>query len=168
MSASGARTVFSLAERFIPGLQVNDVQGPLTGPLRIGSLKLDNPERKIELRNLALEWEPRALWQRHLHIRSLKIGQLNLTSSTKQSDEPAQLPDSLALPLTLQIDRVQVAGGTVNWGALNLPPISVDSAWHGTSLLAMPLRTFAPHSLPAFPQLLTSAEGKVHSDPPFF
>ncbi len=120
MSASGARTAFSLAERFVPGLQVNDVQGPLTGPLRIGSLKLDNPERKIELRDLTLDWEPRTLWQRHLHIRSLQVGQLNLTSSTKQSDEPAQLPDSLALPLTLQIDRVQVAGGTVNWGALNL------------------------------------------------
>lgn len=120
MSARGAQAAFSLAQRVVPGLQISNVQGPLTGPLRIGSLKLDNPDRKIELRDLALDWEPQALWQRHLHIRSLQVGQLNLTSSTKQNDEPAQLPDSLALPLTLQIDRVQVAGGNIHWGALKL------------------------------------------------
>ncbi|HWT70651.1 MAG TPA: translocation/assembly module TamB domain-containing protein, partial [Oxalicibacterium sp.] len=118
-SERGTRFALANAVNWSGGmLQANDVDGTLAGPLRIGSLTVTLPDKTVALHEVQLEWQPLALLRGTLHIESLRVGKLGLTSKIKQSDEPLTLPTNLGLPVKVQIDRVQVDGGDIAWGPM--------------------------------------------------
>ncbi|MDB5763112.1 MAG: hypothetical protein JWQ21_2107 [Herminiimonas sp.] len=120
-SESGARTAFSALDALSAGaLKTDGVHGRLAGSLKIDRLALDRAGQQLILKNMDLDWQPSALLNRQLHINMLRIGRLDIVSKMQQKSTPPILPDSLALPMTLQIDRVQLDGGAVGWGPVNL------------------------------------------------
>ena len=117
----GAAATFASVVRSVgPGLQVEGVHGGLTGPLRIERISFENAQQRILLDDVRLTWEPSALLQRRLHVTSLHAARLQIIRKIDQPSPPAQLPQSLELPLALQLDAVQVDGGGVSLGALEV------------------------------------------------
>ena len=118
---SGAVTIISNVVRSVgPGLQVDGVHGSLRGPLRIDRVSFDNAQQRVVLDNLRLTWQPAELLQRRLHVNTLHASRLQIMRKIDQPSPPAQLPQSLELPLALQVDAVQVDGGGVSLGALEV------------------------------------------------
>lgn len=89
-------------------LQVEGVSGSLYGPLRIDRLTLQDAQRRIELSGVALDWRPRALWRRHLHIGRLHAARLAI-QRLAPSAEPLRPPRRLALSFALSVDDIRVA-----------------------------------------------------------
>lgn len=145
----GARAAFALLET-LPGAPVRaeGVQGRLVGPLQIDRLTLDSAARLISLENLRIDWRPGALLNRHLHVNSLHIGRLGIALKAKKDDEPARLPDSIALPFTLKLDSARVDTGEVRRGAaavVRLGPVVLNADFDGARYL-LRLERFAAGS----------------------
>jgi translocation and assembly module TamB len=145
----GARAAFALLET-LPGapLRVEGVQGRLIGPLQIDRLTLDSAARLISLENLRIDWRPDALLNRHLHVNSLHIGRLGIALKAKKDDEPARLPDSIALPFTLKLDSARVDTGEVRQGAaavIRFGPVALNADFDGSRYL-LRLERFAARS----------------------
>lgn len=120
-TTSGARAAFAVIESLSDGtLTVQGIQGTLSGPLRFERLTLNSPDRQTTLSNLQLDWRPQALLANKLHVTRLHIGHLATTGKIEKAPEPPKLPERLALPLAVQADDVQLAGGEVNRGPVNL------------------------------------------------
>ena len=99
-----ARTAAELSDG---QLQIDGAEGRLTGPLQIRRLSLNTATLQLQVDALALDWSPAALFERRLHIRALSLERLRFASAP--SDEPSappSLPDSLMLPLAVQVDRL--------------------------------------------------------------
>jgi len=120
-SERGAQTALSLAERFSIGiLKADGVEGRFNDTLRVARLQIKLENQTIVLDNLTLSLRPAELLQGRLHVTALTIDKLGVTSKIAQSSEPAKLPDSIGLPLRVKIDSVQVNGGELSWGPLNV------------------------------------------------
>ncbi|GGI20798.1 translocation/assembly module TamB domain-containing protein [Oxalicibacterium faecigallinarum] len=120
-SERGAQTALSLAERFSAGtLTAEGVDGRFNDTLHIARLQIKLENQAIVLDNLALSMRPAELLQGRLHVTALNIDKLGITSKIAQTSEPAKLPDSISLPLRVRIDGVQVKGGELSWGPLNV------------------------------------------------
>ena len=115
----GAQLIFSRLVQG-PGLRIDGVQGRLLGPLRIDHLRLDSGNQIIDLTDLQVDWQPRALLQGRLHVWSVRLTKLQVTRKIEQHPEPAKLPDRIALPFDLQVDRVQIDSGEIRKGPVSL------------------------------------------------
>ena len=101
-------------------LALQDVSGSLYGQIRVGSWAFRDGDHRIEGRGLALAWSPRQLLlDRRVHISSLELQSL-LLSTANTAGEPPRLPQTLRLPLQLEIRNAKI-------GALTL---SMDDARH--------------------------------------
>ena len=98
-------------------LEVEDVRGSLWGELRMGRLQVQSPRVDLDVRDLHLRWNPRALLAkpRLLDVQALSIGQLDVTLLPSPSSGPPVLPQSLALPLGVRIDALHI--GALRMGA---------------------------------------------------
>jgi len=118
---SGANAAWSLLASRIKTLpQAQGLHGRLVGPLQFDRLVLDSADRSITLRDLRLDWEPSALLERQLHVTRLRVGRIDVVNKMRRKAEPARLPDTLALPLQLKIERIQIDGGAIGWGPVPL------------------------------------------------
>lgn len=104
----------------VPGLQIDGVQGRLLGPVRIAHLSFDDASQTVLLDDLRLDWRPAALFNGRLHVTTLRLAHLQVTSKLDQPDKPLILPARIALPFDLQLDQVRVDGGELRKGAVNL------------------------------------------------
>lgn len=111
-----ARALTELSEGRIA---VEGASGSLYGPLRIEQLTLEDAQRRIELSGVALDWQPRALWRRHLHMSRLHASRLAI-HQLAPSVEPLRPPRSLDLPLALSVDDVRIAAIHVAAAGLHL------------------------------------------------
>jgi translocation and assembly module TamB len=120
-SERGARTLLSLATTMSGGIvQADGVSGQLNQSVRIQRLAINLENQNIVLDDIALELKLAQLLKGKLHVAALQIGKLGIVSKIDQSEEASVLPDSISLPLRVQIDSVQVAGGEIAWGPLNI------------------------------------------------
>ncbi|MDB5771484.1 MAG: hypothetical protein JWM42_1858, partial [Burkholderia sp.] len=102
MTGSGARAAFSLLDSVAPDVvRAEGIQGSLAGPLRIARLTIDTPGQKVTLENTQLDWRPRALLDRQLHVNQLHVERLGVVAKEQKEKEPAQLPESISLPFRL-------------------------------------------------------------------
>ena len=101
-------------------LVLQGIHGKLLGPLRIERLVVEQKTQRIVIDGVRLDWNPNALLQRELHVRSLTADNFNLIKKVDAQSEPLALPDNIALPLRLKVDNLQVAAGEISWGALNV------------------------------------------------
>ena len=109
---AGSETALRFIARHAEGLSggrvtIQGVHGSLYGPLRIDALDLQGETKRFQVRDLRIDWSPRALWQRHLRISQLELAELRITE-IKPSVEPLQLPDSLGLPLSLEVPEARI------------------------------------------------------------
>ncbi len=136
-----ARAVQASAGR----LALEDVHGSLYGPLRIGRFTFAEGDRRIEGRGLALDWSPRALlFTRTVLVRSLALHSLSVDTG-KPSAELPQLPQTLRLPLRLEIrsaniDTLALAAGAKRYDlhALKLQLRNSDGRFHTLASLQTP------------------------------
>jgi translocation and assembly module TamB len=89
--------------------------GNLLRRLEIAELGVQAADARIDAQRVLLAWRPRALFERRLHVEALEIDALRVAPPPPAADSeptPPQIPD-LALPLAVQIDRLDLAGVTI-------------------------------------------------------
>lgn len=108
MTPSGLDRLARTAVEFSDGqLHIEGAEGRLTGPLQIRSLSLNTPTLQLQLDALALDWTPAALFERRIHIKTLSLDSVRFASApTDEASAPPSLPDSLVLPVAVEIDRL--------------------------------------------------------------
>lgn len=159
---SGLSTLASVAARLSNGaLTLEGVQGRLAGPVRIERLALKTPTLQVAAEAIALDWRWRALRERRLWIDALRIERLRV--ATADSDEPATLPETLALPIpvhveSLRIDRLELAMGT-----LPKPQPAAPGAAPATPTPGAAPTPTAPAAIPE-PLVVAGIEARVDSD----
>ena len=108
-SASGLQWLAARTPLQIGGTQITlrGVSGNAWGQLRLDTVDIVTPTRRITLRHTLLRWTPAALWQqRTVHIRALEVGSLHLTQTHPEpASGPLQPPASLRLPLPLVVEH---------------------------------------------------------------
>ena len=104
------------AQRLSNGrLTLHAVHGSLYGPLRIEALSFQTDATRYEVKEANLDWTPGSLLKLHVEVRRFTLQQLSIVE-IKPATEPAQLPETLHLPLTLsapdiRVDRVVLGSG---------------------------------------------------------
>ncbi|MFA5083361.1 MAG: hypothetical protein WC474_12500, partial [Hydrogenophilaceae bacterium] len=97
-------------------LVIRGVHGSVYGPLHVDAITLTTETKRIELSDARLDWSPRALWQGRLEITRLDLAAVRVV--TVQPDpEPPQLPDSLRLPVDLNLPAASLARLVIQTGA---------------------------------------------------
>ena len=89
-----------------PGrIALENVEGSLLGELRIGRLHVDGDDFNLEGEAITFDWRPARLLLGKVSLRQLRAQSLNYSS---RSTAPAVLPQSLALPFTLEISSLEI------------------------------------------------------------
>jgi translocation and assembly module TamB len=89
-------------------LAVDGVTGHLGVPIGFQKLVVTTETQRITLSGGQLEWQPRELLQRQLRIELLAVQQIRV-EILKKDPTPPQLPDSLRLPVDVQVAAWDVA-----------------------------------------------------------
>ncbi len=109
-TSSGLDAAIALGTRATAGaLQVEGAHGRLLGPLRVDRVRYHNADLRLELEAVELLWQPEVLLERRLLIERLAVVRIDLAQ--RPADEPAEplvLPDSLELPLALELRQLEV------------------------------------------------------------
>lgn len=115
-------TALRLAGDRLP-LSAQGARGAILGGGEIAHLSWEQDGLRVDVEHAVLDWRPRALLQRRLHVARLAAGRISIDAhSTPKANKPPSsgLPDSLALPLglrididALQIDEVRLQGEPV-------------------------------------------------------
>jgi len=93
-------------------LSIEGVEGTLWGPLEAKRLAWRDQGTEIVAEDVTIDYQPSALASGRLVVRELRARRLSVTLG-EGSDEPPQLPESLALPIDVDIGRVAI--DTVDW-----------------------------------------------------
>lgn len=119
---SGARWIVAQAlQRTGPTLAIEGVHGHLLGPLRIDTLRQQGEHgQQIEAQGLQLRWSPRALASGTLQIEALELERLVIQMSMQPDPNPPKLPDSLALPVRVNLEQLLVKQTEIRRGPLAL------------------------------------------------
>src|SRR5690606_14152981 len=158
LTESGLHGAAALATRLSGGLlQLEQVSGRLAGPLHIGAVRWQDADTRVQVRDLELRWSPLSLLRGTLQIEALGLGATDI--ETGSSEEAARLPDSLALPLDVNIEMLTVAPLRING---HLIADSVSAAMRAGSghhvLEGLQLRRG---------ELSVQAQGRLAARPPF-
>ncbi|MGP1678145.1 MAG: translocation/assembly module TamB domain-containing protein [Burkholderiales bacterium] len=166
-----ARAVQASAGR----LALEEVRGSLYANIRIGRFAFEDGDRRIEGSGLSLTWSPRALlFTQTVLINSLALRALSVNTG-KPSAAPPQLPQTLRLPLRLEIrsaniDALALAtdGGRHELRALTLELRNPDGRFHVLASMQTPWgRSNADLTLgEAAPFALNGSAGLTRADGP--
>ena len=89
-------------------LTAERVTGSLRGGGTVGRLAWAQDGLRVEVDEAELRWRPAALLARTLHIDRLAAGRIAIDDQRPAGEPSDGPPESLALPLTLRIDALQV------------------------------------------------------------
>ena len=111
----GRNAIARLATRFVDGLTIEGLQGPLPGRPGFARLTMADADGVwLEVEDARLAWDPRALLRRELRIDALTARRVAL-HRLPPSEPPAQpeppgplIPQLPQLPLSLRLDRLEV------------------------------------------------------------
>ena len=107
---SGTRLLLTTAAQQLDG-QALDVRGSVLRGLNVGRLELETGGTRVEIADLGLKVDWRALGQRRLHVRELSAAAVTVTLAPAAAEEtpPAQdeAPFSLpSLPVDIALDQL--------------------------------------------------------------
>lgn len=111
-----------LAQWVVPNLEITPGHGTIWHGPTLARLAWHDGTLALEARDVVLRWQPRALTARHVHIAALEVAQLTLRSTSDGT--PPQLPDSLRLPVTVDLDRLAV--GTLAYASGDSDPVTLQ------------------------------------------
>lgn len=116
----GTRWALVTAVRQFDG-QVSGVRGSFWNNLRIGRLDVNTPAAAVQLSNLHLDAQWRAVLERKVHVRDLSVDSLAVqwrSSEPSGNDQPFQIP---ALPVSVQLDRLAVNELRLTQNGVDIP-----------------------------------------------
>jgi translocation and assembly module TamB len=99
-------------------LQFEGVSGNLLGAIRVEQARFSSPETAVTVDHLTLDFSMTALLQRRLKINHLRADSVFV--KRVPSDEPLQPPASLALPIGIEVARLQIGLIDIRRGDLAL------------------------------------------------
>lgn len=138
-SSSGLDALARLAAASSAGrLQVVVGTGSFTGPLQLERLDWRDDGLHVAIRDLRLDWSPGALISRHLRIAELSLGELHIDSAP--SDTPATPPETLRLPLAVDIEKLAISRLLLNGSPLAdniVARLSSDGRQHSIDALTL-------------------------------
>ncbi len=88
-------------------LEVDGASGSLLSDVRVKRLVWRGPGATMTADEVAINWNPRALWSRGIVVKGL--GAQRITLAIQPSDSAVPPPPTLALPTDVAIDEVAVA-----------------------------------------------------------
>ncbi|MCL4185314.1 MAG: translocation/assembly module TamB domain-containing protein, partial [Burkholderiaceae bacterium] len=158
-------------------LEIGRVRGTLAGGFGIEWLRWRDGAREVDLRELWIVWRPIYLLQGTLRMARIEIASASVRLPG-QDEGPADLPESLRLPVDLRLDalgvgrlRVETAGaeplelerlglaGRYRAGAYRIEHLSVRSPRWGEATLEGVLGDRAPFALEVVGRLSPRLEG---------
>ncbi|MES2355853.1 MAG: translocation/assembly module TamB domain-containing protein [Pseudomonadota bacterium] len=102
------RVANSLTESSDGIVKAEGVQGSLYGPIKIQRLLFETEKQRIEANDVELDWSPKELFDRLIHIRHLNIASLHVQQKLI-SNEKSKLPKTLRLPFAMRIDEARLS-----------------------------------------------------------
>lgn len=125
---SGANAAWNFFSKRVPGApQVQGLQGRLTGPLQLQRVTADSTDRTLIFHDVEIDWQPSALLHGQVHVSRLRIGHIEVKNKLRKTSEPARLPATLALPVQVKVDRLQVDSGAIAWGPVTVVELGAFS-----------------------------------------
>lgn len=113
-------------------LTVSKVRGNLWQGFVLEGLQYRSTALKLDIQRLDLAWQPVALFFRQtLLITHLHVGQVKVMR-VRPSAAPLRPPNSLALPVAVQLNSFSLAGLTVEPSAVYLYGIRANYRYYGT------------------------------------
>ena len=160
-TATGNRWLLEKASPFIPGeLSLGEWHGSLLSGITLNGIDYRYQGLTVTLDRVSADMVPRALFNGWLELESLSLGTLHITLPPGDDTEPqpATLPDSLALPFGIRIDRLTVDAFQLNDTVL-VSKLEADSlaAWRRFQIARLQTHTLANASVQA------TAQGKLTS-----
>lgn len=158
-TATGNRWLLEQARPFIPGeLNLGEWHGSLLSGITLNDIDYRYQGLTVTLDQVSADLVPRALFSGWLELENLSLGSLHITLSPGDDTEPqpAALPDSLALPFGIRIDRLTVGAFQLNDTVL-VSKLEADSlaAWRRFQIARLQTHTLANASVQA------TAQGKL-------
>ncbi|MBK8018277.1 MAG: translocation/assembly module TamB domain-containing protein [Betaproteobacteria bacterium] len=111
-------------------LSVEGMEGSLAEPIRIARLVCENEDMRVEARQLALDWSPWSLRDRHLQVERLAVASVDIVSHSRK-DEPPKIPESLALPIVVDVRALKVESIRIRTGTSDTTLSKLDAGYHG-------------------------------------
>jgi translocation and assembly module TamB len=158
---SGTRAALKLASALIPALTIEQVDGHLTGALRIGRLRVEAGTSTVTIEGLALE--PRALQWRPARFEFARAAAQRVAVEWTPSKAPATPPASLATPVEVVVDALRI--DTLAVGARGATPTVVRSIDASGSV--GPQGIDVQRLTAALDRVQLTAAGQVAGAPPF-
>ncbi len=93
-------------------LKIERAEGRLDH-LVLSGVQFQNANLQLQLDRLELAWSPLQLRSAHVDIQLLKLGQVDYQARQPSSD-PLTLPSSLASPVTVQVQKIELGGVTID------------------------------------------------------
>lgn len=116
---SGLRTaLFRIPAWFDVHIQAENLKGTLWRGFQGEKWRISVPGSDIDIEHLALDWDNTRVWDGLLHIRRLSAGAVHIQGKDlppQPESPPPVLPESIALPVAVQLDMLEV--GTVTSGS---------------------------------------------------
>ncbi|MCP2040303.1 translocation and assembly module TamB [Neisseria sp. HSC-16F19] len=116
---SGLRTgLFRIPAWFDVHIEAKNLKGTLWHGFQGEQWRIQTPGSDIDIEHLALDWDNSRLWDGLLHVRRLSAGAVHIQGKDRPPQPeslPPVLPESIALPLQVQVDMVEV--GSITTGS---------------------------------------------------
>ena len=144
----GARVSATLAEAFVPQLQIQQVDGSLAYGLRASHVRWQENRVTVDLNGVATVWNPKCLLKARFCVTSVAAGELDIhvkpgaeSASASSAFQPLQLP-LLLLPWHLELDQLYLARLRVEAGGtpVQVGPIALRASWSGTRVTVNALK----------------------------
>lgn len=108
-TAPGLRALAGLATTLSGGrLALDGVEGTLSGPFDIRSVRIETATQRIALDGLHVDWRPRALGQGLFDV-DLLAARILRVAVTQPDTAPLELPASLRLPFDVRVGAIDLA-----------------------------------------------------------
>lgn len=118
-STSGLHFLMATME---PGISFTGLKGTLLGPISAQTLISNQPDLRITVRDIRMDWRPAALLSGRFEITTLAAQDVKILSL------PSPYPDQLRLPLAVSVQKLSIStlqvfsrqGGTADFSAHNI------------------------------------------------
>ena len=116
---SGSRWLVHQAVFYVPGeLQVAGINGRLISGLTLTGVDYRLDQTELRLRHLELRWRAAALLHGTLRIQQLGARDVHYRAPAGAPDtEPFTLPERIALPFAVRLDKAEISGLQVTLGS---------------------------------------------------
>lgn len=109
--------VSELEQRTHGAVTVRDARGSLLSSITAAEIAYNDPEKRVNARDVTFAWSPLALLHREFHVRDLAAREIDVVLG--KSGE-SKMPQSLALPISVEIEHASTAllnlrSGAAQW-----------------------------------------------------